>query len=341
MALEGQLIVPGFFFNEGEPFRAASDPIRITAKPLPEDGRPAGFCGGVGDFAVTASLSKDRSEGGEPLVLEVAVSGKGNVGIIGEPAVTAPAGVKLLPPETRTETRLNDGRVAGTRRFKYPVIPQVDGRHVIPEIGMSFFNPKAGTYYARTTAALTFVATGATGTAQVVGSASGTGMQVVGTDIRHIKPGPTGSGPVGAAWWTWAFYPAGIAALVAGVVAGRHRRRLDADRGYARRTRSSRLVRKRLAEAERLLAAGNEREFHAALSRAIIGYAGDRFNLEAFGMTGEQMRVELEQRGVGGEAVAALLGLVGDCDAARFSPGTMQCTPRDTLERARALLEAL
>ena len=30
-----------------------------------------------------------------------------------------------------------------------------------------------------------------------------------------------------------------------------------------------------------MLAAGDEREFHAALSRAIVGYAGDRFNIEA------------------------------------------------------------
>lgn len=340
MTLAGQSVVPGFFFDENAPFEAASDPIRITARALPDEGKPADFSGGVGDFTLEAKLSGDKSDNGEPLTLDVVVTGTGNIGIIGEPQLTAPAGVKLLSPEAGGSTRNADGRIAGTRKFSYPVIPQADGRHVMPEITMSFFNPKTGGYYTRKTEPVAFVATGATGTAQFVEGPGG--MKVLGTDIEHIKPVTgrvAGAGAVG--WWTWLFYPAGLVVLFAGFVAGRHRRRLDADRGYARRSRSSRLVKRRLSEASKLLAAGSERDFYTALNQAAVGYVGDRYNIEAHGMTGDQLRAELVERSVDPDTVSALLALIADCDAARFSPGMAQCSPQETLRKAGLILQRL
>jgi hypothetical protein len=338
MTLSGQLVVPGFFFDEGQPFEVSSDPVLITAKPLPEDGRPADFSGGVGDFVLSASLSKDKSEGGEPLTYILKVSGTGNIGIIGEPRLAPIAGVRVLQPETKGETHMSGGRLAGSRTFSYPVIPLADGRHVLPEVTLSFFNPKTGRYYTLKAAAQSFVAAGATGKSPVVETESG--VKVLGTDIAHIKTSDTGIPPA-AGWWTWLFYPAGLAFLGIGAVAGRHRRRIEADRGYARRSRSGRLVKKRLSEATKLLGSGREHEFYAALSRAVTGYVGDRFNIEAFGMTGDQLGVELARRGVEAEAVQRLLTLVADCDAARFSPGIAACSPQETLDRARSLLETL
>jgi hypothetical protein len=139
----------------------------------------------------------------------------------------------------------------------------------------------------------------------------------------------------------WFFYPAGLVVFAVGVVMGRHRRKLEQDRGYARRTRSSRLVKKGLAEATRLLAQGDEREFHAALNGAVVRYVGDRFNIESTGMTGDQLQSELAGRNVDADTVASLLDLIASCDAARFSSGMTRCTPQETLEKARIVLERL
>ncbi len=90
-----------------------------------------------------------------------------------------------------------------------------------------------------------------------------------------------------------------------------------------------------------LLAQGNEREFYAALNRAVVRYVGDRFNLETTGMTGEQIQAELTNRNIDADTVAGLLELIASCDAARFSPGMARCTPKDTLNKARIVLERL
>ena len=345
MTVSGQAVVSGgFFFDSAEPFEASSDPIAIDVKPLPEAGRPPDFNGGVGEFKVTASLSRDSSVGGEPLTLAVGISGTGNIGLVGEPKLGAISGVKVLSPETKQNTRTSDGHVAGERTFNYPLIPTADGKFVIPEGSMSFFNPKTGSYYTQTTPRLEFVATGASGKTPLADAESG--VKMLGTDILHIKPARSPQSPFANrhspfASVGWFFYPAGIVVLAFGIVLGRHRRKLEQDQGYARRTRSSRLVKKGLAEATKLLAQGDEREFHAALNRAVVCYVGDRFNIESTGMTGDQLQSELAGRNVDAGTVAALLDLIASCDAARFSSGMTQCTPQETLEKARMVLEKL
>jgi len=344
MTVSGQVVVGGFIFQSAEPFEASSDPITINVKPLPEAGKPQGFSGGVGDFKVAASLSGDSSVGGEPITLAVKVTGTGNIGLVGEPQLAAIPGVKVLSPETKQNTSTQDGRIAGERIFNYPLIPTADGKFVIPEIEMGFFNPKTGSYYTQTTPRLEFVATGATGKTPL--AETETGVKTLGTDILHIKPGLGPVSPIAnrhspLANLGWFFYPAGIVVFGVGVMMGRHRRRLEQDRGYARRSRSSRLVKKGLAEATRLLAQGNEREFHAALNRAVVRYVGDRFNLETSGMTGDQIQAELSSRNINADTVSSLLDLIASCDAARFSPGMTRCTPQETLEKARTVLERL
>jgi len=341
MTVSGQLVVSGgFFFDSAEPFEVSSDPITINVKPLPETGKPADFSGGVGDFKVAASLSRDSSVGGEPLTLAVKVTGAGNIGLVGEPKLAPISGVKVLSPETKQNTSTSGGRVAGERTFNFPLIPTADGKFVIPDITMSFFNPKTGSFYAQTTPRLEFIATGATG--KVPLSESESGVKTLGSDILHIKPSAGASSAlVPVARWSWLLYVAGILVFGVGIVMGRHRRKLEQDRGYARRTRSSRLVKKGLAEATKLLAQGNEREFYAALNRAVIRYVGDRFNIESTGMTGDQLQAELAGRNVDPATVTSLLDLVASCDAARFSPGMARCTPQETLEKARTVLERL
>jgi len=339
MTVSGQTVVSGgFFFDSAEPFEVSSDPITINVKPLPEAGKPQDFGGGVGDFKVTAALSGDSSVGGEPLTLMVKVAGTGNIGLVGEPKLAPISGVKVLSPEAKQTTRTSEGRVAGERTFNYPLIPTADGKFVIPEIEMGFFNPKTGSYYTQTTPRLEFVATGATGKTPLPENESG--VKTLGTDILHIKSAFVRQSP-SLAFLGWVFYPAGIVVLGIGLLLGRHRRRLEQDRGYARRSRSSRLVKKGLAEATRLLAQGDEREFYAALNRAVVRYVGDRFNLETSGMIGEQIQAELASRNIDADTVAGLLELIASCDAARFSPGMARCTPQETLNKARIVLERL
>jgi hypothetical protein len=100
-----------------------------------------------------------------------------------------------------------------------------------------------------------------------------------------------------------------------------HSERLLADRGYARKSRSSSLVRRRLRHAETLLKKNDEKGFYAELTRAVMGYVGDRFDLDSHALTRDQLRAELDRVQVAPEVSTALIGIVDQCEIARFSPG--------------------
>ncbi len=339
MTVAGELVSPGFFFSTTRPFEVSSRPITIQVKPLPDAGKPASFTGGVGAFQVSAVLSADTSRGGEPLTLTLSVTGTGNLGLVAAPALPEITGIKVLAPEIKDNFKESGGRLTGTRRFDYPVLPMADGRFRIPEIEFGFFDPQTGGYYTKRTKALEFVAVGVPSRSGAEPVAT-TGMRMLGADIRHIKTDNRLTEELNFAGW-WLFYPLGLVVVAAGLIAGCRRRRLQADPAYARRIRAGGQARRRLKEAERLLAQRRLAEFYSRLSQALTEYAGDRFNINTTAMTIPELREALLQAGAAGETVARLIEALNSCQLASFSPGMVQCEPRQLLQLARQVMMEL
>jgi hypothetical protein len=98
-------------------------------------------------------------------------------------------------------------------------------------------------------------------------------------------------------------------------------------------------VRARLRQAEAFLKKKDERSFHAALTQAVMGYLGDRFNIETQAMTKEQLQAELERLQVGPETVAAVIEVIEQCEFARFSPGARHTDdPVQLFQKARDVM---
>ncbi len=333
MTLAGVVAEPGGLFRGMQtPFTVSSAPLSVTVRPLPDSGRPVDFAGGVGRFCLSSKLSGNRTRNGEPLTLEVTVSGTGNIGTIGVPKVHVADGVKLPAPIVEQQASRQGGRVCGTATFTYSIIPRADGLNIVPPASMSFFDPEGDTYYTLETEP----------TAYVAAAAAGTDTGPSGTDIRHIKSCFSAiPSPLADTWWTALFYPAGTIVFLVGVFVGRHRRRLESDRGYALRLRAGRAVRKRLKESERSLALGDRRGYYAALANAVVGYAGDRFNVEVRGLPASGLRDALCQRGVDPMVADLVIEFSSRCEVARFSPGAGAFSPQEALSSARRVIGIL
>jgi hypothetical protein len=121
-----------------------------------------------------------------------------------------------------------------------------------------------------------------------------------------------------------------------------HSQRLQSDRGYARMSRSAALVKRRLKQAEQLLRRSDEKGFHAELSRAVLGYLGDRLNLDTHALTREQLRAALAERSVAAGTIDALFDVVDRCEVARFSPGEASTLdPRKLFDTARDVMAGI
>ena len=340
MTLAGVVAVAGGLFRGMQaPFTASSLPLSVSVRPLPDVGRPADFGGGVGTFTMTAGLSGNQTRNGEPVTLEVKVSGAGNIGTIGEPQVCVAGGVKLLAPVAEQQVSREGGRVQGTRVFSYSLIPRADGLNIVPAASMSFFDPEGDTYYTLRTEPASFVAAG------VAGGTSDDNVSRIGQsgmDITHIKRSFSRvATAVANSRWSGLLYPLGMVVLLAGAFVGRHRRRLESDRGYALRTRAGRLAKRRLKEAARHLAEGDERGCYTALALAVVGYAGDRCNVEVTGLTGAQLSAALYRQGVQPMVVDRVIHFSSRCDIACFSPGAADLSPEEAFALARSIVENL
>ncbi|MEM7561353.1 MAG: hypothetical protein AAF394_19685, partial [Planctomycetota bacterium] len=124
-----------------KPISAASTPLRLEVLPIPTAGRPPGFGGAVGEsFSVKAATNRSVVRVGDPISLDVTVSGVGNLPEVSIPLTGAGAILDReafdVPEEPPT------GNVAaGTKQFKIPIRVTDESITEIPPIPLSWFNP--------------------------------------------------------------------------------------------------------------------------------------------------------------------------------------------------------
>ncbi len=329
------------FFGTAQRITIVSKPITINVLPLPEEKKPADFCGGVGKFTLSAGVSRDTSNQGEPVNLIIKISGTGNLKLIEKPALLSIPNLKILEPEVKENIDKSTGTIKGTKEFRFPLIPQVDGEHIIPEITISYFNPKTKTYEVLKSERLKFVATGAARSTVITDAG---GLKIVGSDVRYIKPDKNIIKPESDEITIiyLLLYPISILLFGIAFLYQRHQERLLKDRAYARRFMSGRLFKKRFKQANAYLKNNDQKNFYSALSKAIINYIGDRFNLDTGALTTEQLKQELLSKGLKNELVEELFEIVNKCDAVAYSPVSItDLSMNELFDKTRNLMESI
>ncbi len=224
------------FFQQMAPrlATARSEPVTIEVMPLPDEGKPAGFKGTVGEFEFSASVDKAELRANEALTLTVKVEGKGNLSTVEEPSVDWPSGVERY--EAKTSTRAGRGGI-GSKTFEILLIPRVAGPLTLPALEFSYFDPAQARYVSKSTQPIQInvleAAAGATASTnpvnsgQVTAGASQSKAPVL-RPIRPLDPNLSGaSGEQGIPLWRWLYWLStlGFLALVATVIWDRVRAR--------------------------------------------------------------------------------------------------------------------
>ena len=206
---------------------------------------------------------------------------------------------------------------------------------------MAYFDPQARVYKLLQAGPFEFSASGTAPNAPV---AEVSGLKVLGTDINYVKPDAASLPvtPFALPWWPNLLYVLSLGTVAGAFGYRAHSVRLLSDRGYARKTRSSGLAKRRLRQAEGFLRKRDEKAFHSALAQAVVGYVGDRFNIDTHAMTKDQLREELERAQVRPETRAAVMEIMEQCETARFAPSLLaDRDPGALFEKARTALGQL
>lgn len=122
----------------------ASRDEEIEVRLLPEQGKPEGFSGAVGDFALKDAQIPSEWKTGEPQSIEASVTGSGNFALLDEPQLVPSEGWKVY--SGRSDFTPGDvASFSGTKDFRFSAVP---GKHGAQELALelSYFEPDAGEY---------------------------------------------------------------------------------------------------------------------------------------------------------------------------------------------------
>jgi hypothetical protein len=319
-----------------------TEPIKIRVKDLPAEGRPPGFAGAVGTFQMEVDLDRTTANVDDAVALTVTVTGEGFLKPIGPPVLDAPPDLKVFPPKPTERLRITDGRMVSRKVWEWVLVPLAVGELRLPEIRFSYFDPADGRYHEAGSQPLLLTVDRGEGGGQ--GPVTRGGVRVQRRDINFIKTrrGPLAVGDARAhqqtAYTLLAAVPVVLGPLL--VVVGRRRSRLRRDHGLARARRARARARKRLASVRRRSSQLDSGVFHEEISRALVDYAADRFNLSSAGLTYDRLDHLIGQRGADADLRRRFRACLEACDFARFVPSSGQPERRlETLDEATALLD--
>jgi hypothetical protein len=332
--------------GRGEDVTVRSDPIRVEVKPLPDQGRPDGYTGTIGQFSISARADKTSVEVNQPVTVEFRIRGVGNIKSVAEPTIPDLEDFRVYRASSSESISKPKDKIGGTKIFEEVFIPKQDGRLEIPSVSMSYFDPQRGQYETVRTQPIRLTVTPATGPAadyQVPYSGPDQTLGATSREIHYIKDDPGELQPVGRILASGPLYVAVNAAsvllLVVTVLMRVRREKLAGDVGYARSRAASKQARKRLARAKELAAADNPGEFYAESSQVVLSYIADKLNVSPHGLTADKVADLLRNRAADAATINDTIDFLKRCDFARFAPSSVsQDDIQNTLEQAEDLM---
>jgi len=304
--------------------KVSTRPVTIHVSPLPS-GAPASFCGGVGKFSISASLSRDSLATHDAAALTVKVKGDGNLALTETPKIN-------FPPDFETyDVKVTEGK--GEKTYEYPFIPRSKGDFIIGPVEYSYYDIDAGRYVTVRSGELPLkVSRGnvaAPGTAPqgegtLVVSDNRKDVRDIGTDIRYISTEQQNFRQKGAFFVSSTGFKllCALLPLVALLIWALWRRseKRRSDVAGTRNRAATKQARKRLAHAEGYLKENSAGAFYEALYKALLGFVSDKLLLDATDMSKENIAARLGEAGVAQEAVGELIELLDACEYARYAP---------------------
>ncbi|MBN2159218.1 MAG: BatD family protein [Spirochaetes bacterium] len=148
---------PGFTRRQVLEFETR--PLAIL--PLPAAGRPDNFQGDIGSFSIRADVPDGEITVFEEKKIAVTVEGAGNLATMTKPVLEREVpGLKVIAEEGESSISIEGGRLRGSKKFTYTLIPEKAGEVKAGRLRLSFFNPDSGRYETAETKEIAFVAKG-------------------------------------------------------------------------------------------------------------------------------------------------------------------------------------
>jgi len=329
------------------PMEFSTEAITVSTQPLPEPA-PADFNGAVGQFAISAFSGSATAVQGEPLELEVFVSGSSNLDTLPEPTQPLLEDWRVQLEDVETNTRFQDGLVSGTKVFRYALIPETAGQLDIPPFRYSYFDPEALTYRQIESEPVRVAVAPNPQTPQITdadepASSPEPEQAPTGLPLAAVRVAPSLRGEANIGWTFWALW--GIAPMCCAAAWGYQQRRSylssDATRIRFMRAYADAMARIKLIapppEDVSATITSSEDSRDSTMYRVLMGYLEDKLALPLAGQPKEALQTFLPRYGVSQTLTQRVLDYLAQLDEMRYAARPAG----DAVQEGKVLLEQL
>ena len=319
------------FFNGGNSYVNVQKTIRtprltIDVSPLPA-GKPASFCGGVGDFSISSSISTTELKENEAVTLKLVISGTGNMKLIKTPEVKFPADFDVYDPKVDNKFTLKVGGQAGNKVIEYLAIPRFGGNYTIPPVEFSYFDVKSGAYKTLKTPEYSLnvaKGNGSSSTSAPVSYVSKEELRLLGQDIRYINLKNTDYRPKGQfffgtiEYWLWYIVP--FAAFLVIVIIYRKQAVENANMAKVKTKKASKVATRRLKVAKQKMQQKDKAGFYDEVLKALWGYLSDKLSMPVSELSKDNIATKLAECQVSEDLIEECANIISECEFARYAP---------------------
>ena len=305
--------------SQFETVELVSDPVEIDVRPLPA-GAPEVFNGAVGHFDMRASLDGTEVEVGEPVDVEVTISGTGNLATLEAPPFRPPGIFERYEPDVVTGIERGGQRISGRKTFTYILVPRSNGDYTLPPVEFAYFDPSSNQYEVRRAELGRVRVTGTAAPLAAGSTAEGLPIDDIAGIITTASWESAEDVPLHERTWPYLLLILPPLALGGLYLFERRARRLAHDTEFARGRIAHPLARKHLKKADALLKENEPRLFYEEIESAVMGFIGNRLNVAELGLTRSELDTRLAQIGVEDRVRSTLSGLLAECDQAQYAP---------------------
>ena len=310
--------------------RVSTRAVTVKISPLPA-GAPASFSGGVGNYSISARLSKDSLKVHDAASLIVTVSGKGNVSLIEAPKLSFPPDFETYDVKTTQNT--DKSGTTGSKTFEYPFIPRSYGDFTLPPLKYSYYDVNSKKYATVSTDSLRIKVAKGNQTAtttlepgQNQLTVDRKGVKNLGEDIRFIRTkAPSFSEDkgffVGRPLY-WIILALLALAAFAIWLTMRKAAAMRADVRGTKNRKATKMALKRLKLAGEFMSKGLQTAFYEELHRALLGFVSDKLSMDMAEQNKENIAAALASRGISEGLANEFTDLLDACEYARYAPST-------------------
>ena len=299
----------------------------ITVRPLPTEGQPDNFNGAVGEFSMSAKASALEVTVGDPVTINIELSGIGTIESLNFPKPEWPDFKSYEP--TILSKKTDPLGLSGLKTFEQVIIPENETIKEIPSLKIPYFDPKSESYKVLSQGPFALKVNPSSKPDSIQNTSI---AKTDSSDLENEKPqladilwikyeaGTLGNATpfvLRPAFWLLQSIPL---LFLIGTLILRHKRNLFANNPKLRRQlQVEQITSKTLTKLAILIEENKALEFHIELATVLREQLGLKLDIPSEGITCDSIDEPLAKKNIKPETREILRKLFTSCDAASYA----------------------